>query len=507
MASPALHPRSRLPGVAPVALQRSLALRFLSWAQPQPFFRLSLRAQCVALHLLTSLRLFGPAQTLAQSVITTTTTTSSSSQDSKADPRLSIFQVLKDTQPLCSKPGSSAVFDLLIKSYSSLRMVSDAVAALNLTKSVGLAPGILAYNSIIDAMFRCKTNSLDIQAFYEEMTKSKVSLNVYSYNILIRGFCSYGAFDRGLGFLHEMERVGCLPNVVTFNTLVDAHCKSKRADEAFALLTSMLQKGVQPNLVTYNAILHGLLVDEMIGRGLNPNEVTYNTLVNGYCNEGDVHRALVVHSEMVKNGIAPDVVTYTSLISAMCRDGNLARAMEFVKQMEERGLRPNEVTYTTLIDGFSRRVLGRFSLGHEEMIDNGFVHLLVHEALMIVQEMEEKCLMADVVTYSTMVAAYLRHGELEKALSMTTEMIGKGISPDKVTYSSLIRGFCEERRLAEAHELFDKMLSLNISPDEYTYTTLIDAYCKEGDIEKPLFYTTRCSKKGSFLMLLPTVFL
>ncbi|KAH7575198.1 hypothetical protein JRO89_XS02G0061400 [Xanthoceras sorbifolium] len=358
---------------------------------------------------------------------------------------------------------------------------------------------------------------------YTEMVRSKISPNVFTYNILIRGFCVAGNIEMGLSFFSQMEKNGCLANVVTYNTLIDGYCKLRRIDKALELLRTMCVKGIEPNLISFNVIINGLcregrlketsgVLNEMTRKGFVPDEVTYNTLVNGHCKEGDFHQALVLHAEMVKNGLSPNVVTYTSLINSMCKAGNMNRAIEFFDQMHVRGLRPNQRTYTTLVDGFSQ--LGYVDEAYRvlnEMTDNGFVPSIVtynalinghcvvgkiEEAVGVIQNMIEKGLVPDVVSYSTIISGFCRNRELDKAFDIKREMVEKGVSPDAITYASLIQGLCYQGRLAEACDLFQEMLSIGLPPDEIAYTTLINAYCAEGDIKTAFHLHDEMIQKG-----------
>ncbi|XP_050232020.1 pentatricopeptide repeat-containing protein At5g39710 [Mercurialis annua] len=475
---------------------QTLILKLLEWAQPHQFF--NSQCKCIALHILTKFKLYKTAQTLAQSLALETV-------DDKGN---LVFQCLKDTYFLCN--SSSAVFDLVVKSYSHLNFIDKALNIVALAKFNGFMPGVLSYNAILDSIIRCKKPIRFAEEVYKDMIESGVSLNVYSYNILIRGFCSAGNLETGLRLFKEMEKKGCLPNVVTFNTVIHGYCKLKRIDEAFGLLRSMGLNGLEPNLITYNMVINGLCKDgkmketievlvEMSRKGYVPDEVTYNTLVNGYCKEGNIHQALVLHAEMVRNGLSPNVITYTSLISSMCKSGNLTRAMEFFDQMHVRGLCPNDRTYTTVINGFAQqglldeayRVLG-------EMIRSGFSPSIVtynalingycvlgrmDEAIGLLHDMAGKGVSPDVVSYSTIISGFARNQELDRAFQMKAEMVSKGVLADSVTYSSLIQGLCEQRRLDEACDLFQEMLTMRLPPDEFTYTTLIYAYCKEGDLK------------------------
>ncbi|WCJ33758.1 Tetratricopeptide repeat (TPR)-like superfamily protein [Euphorbia peplus] len=488
---------------------KALTLTLVNWAKPHHFF--NPLNKCLALHILTKFKLFKCAQALAQDLAVQTPDDSGSF----------VFQCLKDTYHMCD--SSSAVFDLVVKSYSHLNFTDKALNIVNLAKVDGFMPGVLSYNAIIDSLIRCRKPTRLAEQVYKEMIANGISLNVFSYNIFIRGFCAAGNLDMGLKFFNEMEKNGCSPNVVTYNTVLDGYCKLKRVDDAFALLKGMVLKGLEPNLITFNVVINGLcregrmkesseIVAEMNRRGYVPDEVTYNTLVNGHCKEGKFHEALVLHSEMVSNGLTPNVMTYTSLINGMCQAGNMNRAVQFFDQMHVRGLYPNARTYTTLINGFARKgFLDEAYRVLNEMTSSGFVPSIVtynalinghcvlgrmDEAIGLLQDMVGKGLGPDVYSYSTIISGFSRNRELGKAFQMKSEMVEKGISPDLVTYSTLIQGLCEEGSLTEACELFQEMMNRRLQPDEFIYTTLIHAYCKEGNLVKALQLHDEMIEKG-----------
>ncbi|KAL3722422.1 hypothetical protein ACJRO7_034748 [Eucalyptus globulus] len=488
---------------------RTSVLNFLRWAKPHGFF--GPRCKCLALHILTRFKLYKTAQAVAEDLALGT-------DDETGN---LVFTYLKESHDQCH--SSSAVFDLVAKSYSHVNMADKALRMVNFAKSHGFMPGVLSYNSILDAMIRCRQPVKLVEEVYGDMIKCGVSPNVFTFNVLMRGFCGAGNLEMALHFFHDMEKHGCLPNVVTYNTLINAYCKSGRMDEAYELLRSMSLKGLEPNVISYNVIINGLcregkmketseVLNEMSRMGFVPDEVTYNTLINGYCKDGNFHQALVLHAEMVRNGLSPNVVTYTSLINSMCKARNLNRAMEFFDQMHVRGLCPNQTTYTTLVDGFSQQGLLKEAYKIlDEMTHKGFSPTIVtynalinghcflgrmEEALGLIQQMGHKGISPDVVSYSTIISGFCKHGDLERALELKQEMIERGTEPDAITYTSLILGFCGQRRLTEACELFQQMSQMGLVPDEFTYTTLIDAQCAEGNIKTAFDLHDEMIQKG-----------
>ncbi|KAL0559677.1 hypothetical protein IC582_000042 [Cucumis melo] len=461
-----------------------LFLKFLNWARSQQFF--SFQCKCLALHILTRFKLYKAAQSLAEEVVVNTV--DETGQD--------LFQCLKNSYHQCK--SSSAVFDLVVKSCARVNLINKALNIVNLAKSHGFMPGVLSYNAVLDAVIRTKQSVKMAEGVFKEMIESGVSPNVYTYNILIRGFCTAGNLEMGLSFFGEMERNGCLPNVVTYNTIIDAYCKLRKIDEAFKLFRSMALKGLDPNLISYNVVINGLCRE---GQMKETSEILEEMSQRRY-----------VPDQMVKNGLSPNVVTYTTLINSMCKAGNLNRAMEILDQMRGRGLHPNGRTYTTLIDGFSQQgLLKQAYQVMKEMVENGFTPTIItynalinghcilgrmEDASGLLQEMVERGFMPDVVSYSTIISGFCRNQELEKAFQLKVEMVAKGISPDVVTYSSLIQGLCKQRRLGEVCDLFQEMLSLGLPPDEVTYTSLINAYCIEGGLDKALRLHDEMIQKG-----------
>ncbi|KAL6270335.1 hypothetical protein ACE6H2_027246 [Prunus campanulata] len=235
-----------------------------------------------------------------------------------------VFQCLSDSLHICN--SSSAVFDLVGKSYSLLNFIDEALNIVNLAEVHGFMPGVLSDNAILDAISRSK--EID-QAFelLRLMALKGLGLNLISYNVVINGLCREGTmnetsqrqvelviFTKHFVLQEEMRRNRLSPNV--FN-VINAMCKAKNLNRAMEFFDQMRVRGLRPNERTYTKFIDGFSpqgflneaydgLKEMIGNGLSPSIVTYNALINGYCLLGRMEDAIRILQDMTGKGLSPD---------------------------------------------------------------------------------------------------------------------------------------------------------------------------------------------------------
>lgn len=83
-------------------------------------------------------------------------------------------------------------------------------------------------------------------------------------------------------------------------------------------------------------------------------------------------------------------------------------------------------------------------------------------------------------TYTALISAYGKNGQLDKALEIFDDMVKRGCERNVITYSSLI-SVCEKAgRWELALQLFDEMHHEGCKPNVVTYNSLIAA-CAQGE--------------------------
>lgn len=92
----------------------------------------------------------------------------------------------------------------------------------------------------------------------------------------------------------------------------------------------------------------------------------------------------------------------------------------------------------------------------------------------------------EVILYNVTLKVFKKCKEYDKAEKMFDEMLERGIKPDNVTFSTII-GCARMCNLPmKAVELFEKMSSFGCQPDDITYSVMIDAYGRAGNVDMAL---------------------
>ncbi|KAF8104094.1 hypothetical protein N665_0179s0003 [Sinapis alba] len=329
-------------------------------------------------------------------------------------------------------------------------------------------------NAIIDGFWKDGCHC-DAENVFSEMQKKRIFPYIVTYNCLINGFCSSGRWSAAQRLLQEMLERKINPYVVTFSVLINALVKEGNfANKIVLLLQSIcfirwlpraaLQTYSLANTITYNTIIHGFcqvgdlntalhLLQEMISSGVCPNIVTYNTLLDGLCDNRKLKDALEMFRVMQKskmdldanhpfNGVEFDVQTYNILISGLINEGMFLEAEELYEEMPHRGIVSSTFTYNnSMVDGLCKQTR-------------------LDEAEQMFISMGSKGFSPDVVTFTTFINGYCK-------------MCRRGIVANPVTYITLIHGFRKVGNISGALDIFQEMISSGECHDTITIRNML----------------------------------
>ncbi|MED6182153.1 hypothetical protein PIB30_025871 [Stylosanthes scabra] len=215
-------------------------------------------------------------------------------------------------------------------------------------------------------------------------------------------------------------------------SLVDMYTKCAAVDDARWLFDRMLSK----DLVTWTVMIAAyadcnayeslVLFDRMREEGLVPDKVAMVTVVNACAKLGAMHRAKFVNDYILRNSFSLDVILGTAMIDMFAKCGSVEYAREVFDRMKER----------------------------------------------------------NVITWSSMIAAYGYHGRGKEAIDLFHMMLSCGMLPNRVTFVSLLYACSHAGLIEEGLRFFDSMWEEHaIRPDVKHYTCMVDLLGRAGRLD------------------------
>ncbi|CAI0554615.1 unnamed protein product [Linum tenue] len=241
-------------------------------------------------------------------------------------------------------------------------------------------------------------------------------------------------------------------NPFVVNRLIDMYAKCSSIESAGKAFEDLLFK----NARSWNTIVAACLKMGMVETARNlfdqmpePNLVSYNSLISGLSRRGYNEEALGVFRELQEDcvgGFCLDEYTVVSAVSCCGCLGGLGLVRQLHAMALVVGLGVNEIVSNVLIDGYGK-------CGEPET------------SYRIFSRKNER----DVVSWTSMVAAYARSSRLDDAMSLFEQM------PDRntVAWTSLMAGFAQNGQNYSTLELFKQMLEEGVVPNAFTFVTLL----------------------------------
>lgn len=90
--------------------------------------------------------------------------------------------------------------------------------------------------------------------------------------------------------------------------------------------------------------------------------------------------------------------------------------------------------------------------------------------------MEQEGIVADLITYSTLIELARKVKDYSKAISLFSKLKSVNLYPDLILYNTMIDVFGNVKRLQEAKDLLREMRKQNITPDTVSYNKLLNVY-------------------------------
>jgi len=198
--------------------------------------------------------------------------------------------------------------------------------------------------------------------------------------------------------------------------------------------------------------------------GYQPNHGDFTTMIAAFGRSHQLVKALTYFEEMKQANLEPDIFTYNTLIDVYGKNKELNSAVKIFNEMKEKKLKPTLATYNILI---SAHGLNEDPKGAKHWFD---------------QVIKDPSLSANEITYSNIMDAYARVGDVENTLKYLNEMLSKKILPSLGHYNSLVLVYTKVGNIEKAIEMLKEMKSKGMEPSPHIYSLLMNAYGENNDI-------------------------
>ncbi|CAI5492019.1 unnamed protein product [Closterium sp. Naga37s-1] len=398
---------------------------------------------------------------------------------------------------------------------------------------------------VLRILSRCdRPNEAD--DLFRALVADGCALDVYAYTAMMSALSRAGRFNDAIALFHSMRAdAGVAPSIVTFNVVLAAYARKRGCFHHMAsLLQEIRTVGLTPDEYTYNTMISACadaIANEDFGDvpWLKPTRVTYNALLDVYGKAGHVALAHSVLESMLEAGVRPNLVTYNEMISACARKGLWREARGIVESMllggeaeaegkaegggkaEEKGegeavggaeakgkgkregkamveavkieggLAVGEGVAGEVVEGRGEGVNSVGQRGNKEGEEGG-----VERAGVLVGKSEQEASRKreskedlilppkpDVFSYTALIAAYGKGGQVEKVRETYEIMQQQGCFPNLFTFNILLDIYGKNKLFADVAWVMDELAASGIKPDVVT---------KVGRAEAASRYVAEC---------------
>ncbi|GKD07198.1 pentatricopeptide repeat-containing protein [Tanacetum coccineum] len=307
----------------------------------------------------------------------------------------------------------------------------------------------------------------DAYTLFDEMPKR----NAVSWSVMVGGFGKAGDYMKCFEIFREYVRSGQRLDVYTLPAVIRV-CRDKMD-------------------VKMGRVIH----DIVWKYGLCGNTFICAAIVDMYAKCGVIDDARMTFDVMDEK----DLTTWTVMIGAYAACGNANESLVLFDQMQERGIVPDKICMVTVVNACSKLgAMNKAKVVHDivrneyhsldvilgtAMIDMYAKCGSIDSAREIFDQMREK----NVITWSTMIAAYGYHGQGQKALELFPMMSKYGIKPNNITFVSLLYACSHSGLVEEGLQVFSQMQEQYLlKPNVKHYTCMVDLLGRAGRLDQAI---------------------
>ncbi|XP_075473585.1 uncharacterized protein LOC142504603 isoform X2 [Primulina tabacum] len=216
----------------------------------------------------------------------------------------------------------------------------------------------------------------------------------------------------------------------------------------------------------------------LFDHGFRLNLTTFNILLHVMQKSDKTDLLWGVYRHMIETRVCPDEVTTQIMVKALCKEGKLEKFLDILDRMcGKRCSVSAQIVNTCLV----------YEMIEEDWIEDGLLSL---------KRMLQKDMIVDTVSFSLVVFAKVKMGNLCAAMEIYKEMLKRGFHENAFICSLFTGAYCEEGRIDDAVALLEKMETLGFKPPAETFSLMIKGCSINGRLDDSLVFCKKMVRIG-----------
>lgn len=296
----------------------------------------------------------------------------------------------------------------------------------------------------------------------------KISIEkVFLWNLMINEYVKIRNFREGINLFNKMQEFGIQPNSYTFTSVLKCFANlgiGKAGEKIHGYLYKL-------GFGSHNAIANSLIAlyfksrrvesaqkvfDELSDRDV----ISWNSMISGYASNGLAEKGIKIFIEILGLGIHMDLATMVNVLVACVHNGTLRLGRELHAYAIKACFAGEIKFYNTLLDMYSK-------CGN------------LDGAIQVFEKMGER----SVVSWTSLMAGFVREGLSDEAIRIFHEMERNGVSPDIFTVTSILHACACSGSLENGKDIHDYIKKNSMDSNLFVSNALMDMYAKCGSME------------------------
>ncbi len=254
----------------------------------------------------------------------------------------------------------------------------------------------------------------------------------------------------------------------TWNRRLARYVAAGRPEKTLELFREMQQKGMTPDRFTFVPVLNACaslraleegrqVHAQLIQTGCEADVFVGTSLVDMYAKCGRMEDAARVFNNMPSRA----VVSWNAMILGHVRCAQGQKALVLFQQMQEKGVRPDSVTYVGVLNACASVVaLEEGRCTHKQIIQNGWD--------------------SNVFVATSLVDMYAKCGSMKDAWRVFNKMPSRDVG----SWNAMLGGCAMHGHGKEALQLFGRMGEEGVQPNDITFVCLLSACSHAGLVDE-----------------------